>query len=102
VLEDYPGAVILAGVNRYTLAEAVSVMRSREKWYLETHALKVMDAIAAVRDAVGIDRILFGSEAPGSSLAAAVRYIRSSILSEAEQAAVLGGNAMKIWHAEEV
>lgn len=101
VVEDYAGAVILAGVNRHTLAEAVSLMRSRSRWYVETHALKVVDAIATVRDAVGIDRILFGSEAPGSSLAAAVRYVRSSSLSEADQAAVFGGNAMKIWHAGE-
>lgn len=98
LVADYAGAVILAGVDRTTLAEAVSVMRSRDSVYLETHGLRVAGALSMIRDTVGIDRVLFGSEAPGSSLAASVRYVRASGLSSDEQDAVLGGNAMRIWH----
>jgi len=101
IVEDYAGAIILAGVDRHTLAEAISVMRSRDKVYLETHALRLTDGLAAIRDSVGVDRILFGSEAPGSSLSAAMRYVRSSNLTPEEQDAVLGGNAMKVWKTAE-
>jgi len=100
VAEGYSGAIILAGVNRHTFAEAVSAMRRRPSLYVETHSLRITDGLLAIRDAVGIERILFGSEAPGSSMASALRYVLSSGLSAAEQEAVLGGNVTQVWHAE--
>ncbi|BDI31833.1 hypothetical protein CCAX7_38840 [Capsulimonas corticalis] len=101
VLIDYPHPVILEGVSSSTLSEAVSVMRRNEHIYLETHALTVPDALPLLRDTVGIRRVLFGSDAPGLSLGAALRYVRGSGLSEADQNAVLGGNAQAIWQSGE-
>ncbi len=98
---DYPHPVILEGVSEDTLAEAVVLLRAHDRLYLETHALAVPDALVLLRDAAGIGRVLFGSDAPGMSLGAALRYVRRSGLTEAEQNAVLGGNAQAIWQAGE-
>lgn len=54
-----------------------------------------------LRDSVGIDRVLFGSNAPGMSLGSALRYVRKSALTAAEQESVLGGNAQTIWQGAE-
>lgn len=95
---DYPHPVILAGVTPTTLGEAVAVLRALPSLYLETHALQSPDALVFLKNAVGIDRVLFGSGAPGLSLAAALAFVRRSALSPEDQAAVLGGNAQQIWH----
>ena len=98
---DYPHTVVLEGVSRETLAETIMVLRDVPRLYLETHALRMPDALRLLRDADSIDRVLFGSDAPGMSLGAALRYVQGSDLTAEEQAAVLGGNAQKIWHGEE-
>ena len=99
VLGDYPHPVIIEGVAEDTLAEAVAVLRARPNFTLETHALHVPDGLLLLRDAIGIERVLFGSDAPGLSLAASLRMVQRSALSDADRDAVLGGNAQKIWNA---
>jgi predicted TIM-barrel fold metal-dependent hydrolase len=91
-------AVILEGVSGETMSEAIAVMRSSERIFMETHAMRSPEALGLLRRTVGIERVLFGSDAPGLSLAAALRYVRGSGLSESDQAMVLGGNADQIWH----
>jgi predicted TIM-barrel fold metal-dependent hydrolase len=101
LVADYPHPIVLEGVTERTLAEALVVLRGNERLYLETHALAVPGALVLVRDTVGVGRILFGSDAPGMSLGAALRYILGSGLTQEEQSAVLGGNAQAIWQAGE-
>ena len=99
LLDDFPHAVVLDGVSPDTLTEAVTLMRVHENLHVETHALSAPFALPLLRDTVGISRVLFGSDAPGRSPAAALRYVRSSGLSDADQAAVLSGNAQRIWQS---
>ena len=99
LLDDFPHAVVLDGVSPDTLSEAIMLMRVHENLYLETHALSAPYALPLLRDTVGISRVLFGSDAPGRSAAAALRYVRASGLSEADQEAVLAGNAQRIWQS---
>jgi predicted TIM-barrel fold metal-dependent hydrolase len=99
LLDDFPHAVVLDGVSPETLTEAIMLMRVHENLYVETHALTAPYALPLLRDTVGIGRVLFGSDAPGRSPAAALRYVRSSGLSDTDQAAVLSGNAQAIWQA---
>ena len=101
VLGDYPHPVILEGVSRTTLAEAVSVCRRHERLYIETHALHAPDALTQLRDTGGIGRVLFGSDAPGLSLGAALRSVQNAALSDADKSAVLSGNAQRIWQGGE-
>ena len=97
LLDDFSHAVILDGISPETLTEAISLMRVHQNLYVETHALLAPYALPLLRDTVGIERVLFGSDAPGRSPAAALRYVRSSGLSDAAQNAVLAGNAQRIW-----
>jgi len=99
LLDDFPHPVVLEGISPETLAEALSLMRVHSNLYVETHALQAPYALQLLRDTVGIERVLFGSDAPGLSLAAALRYVRASGLSEIEQTAVLSGNAQRIWQS---
>lgn len=94
----YPKPVILEGVAPDTLSEAIAIMRQNDRIYLETHAFASPGALLVLRDTVGVDRVLFGSRAPGLSLGAAMRYIHGSGLTEAEQVKVLAGNAGTVWH----
>ena len=98
VTAGYTNAVILEGVSPDTLSEAISVMRTYQQIFIETHSLRSPEALAVLRQTVGLGRVLFGSNAPGMSLGAAVRYVRGAGLSEQEQAAILSGNAATIWH----
>jgi len=100
LLADYPHPVILDGVGPDTLTEAVVALNAHPRFYIETHALQSPDALPFLRDTIGTGRVLFGSGAPGLSLAAALALVRRSTLTEGEQAAVLGGSAQQIWHAE--
>ena len=101
LLDDFPHPVILAGVSPETLTEAVALMRVHENLLLETSALAAPHALPLLRDTSGIGRVLFGSDAPGRSLAAALGYVRSSGLSTADQDAVLSGNAQRVWQGGE-
>jgi hypothetical protein len=96
--DEYPHPVILEGVTPATLAEAVSLLRRHPNLLVETHALHVPGALALLRDTVGIERVLFGSGAPGLSLGAALRAIQNADLTEAEKTAVLSSNAQRLWH----
>ena len=97
LLDDFPHPVVLEGISADTLTEAITLMRVHESVYLETHALNAPHALPLLRDTVGVGRVLFGSDAPGQSLAAALGCVRTSGLSAADQAAVLSTNAQRIW-----
>jgi len=99
LLDDFPHPIILEGVSPETLTEALALMRVQPNLYLETHALQAPHALPLLRDSVGIERVLFGSDAPGLSLASALNYVRASGLSETDQNAVLSGNAQAIWQS---
>ena len=96
--QNYPHPVIMEGVSPETLGEAIFVMQKQPRFYVETHALQSPEALAFFKKTVGMERVLFGSGAPGLSLAAALAYITRSVLTDTEQQAVLGGNAQSIWH----
>ncbi|MDR3708537.1 MAG: amidohydrolase family protein [Capsulimonadaceae bacterium] len=93
---DYPAPVIVVGTTALTLIEVLTVMNRCENLILETHCLTVPDGLARIRDAVGADRIVFGSGGAALSVRAALDYVRQSSLTDSEKAAVLGGNATSI------
>ena len=97
IAADYPYPVILGDVSTPMLTEAIAVLRARPNFYLETHALLLPDALPLLRDTVGVERLLFGSNAPGMSLGAALRAVTNSALTEGEKEAVLSGNARRLW-----
>ncbi|HEX8833375.1 MAG TPA: amidohydrolase family protein, partial [Abditibacteriaceae bacterium] len=86
--------LLLAGVGPATLGEAIAIMKSDPKFYLETTALLSPGALEAVRDTVpdGIERLVFSSYSPLRYLSTALHPIMYSGLTEAEKTLVLGGN----------
>lgn len=99
--EQYPHPVVLEGVSGDLLSEAVSALRQHPNFFVETHALKGPGTLEFLKDRGVIDRVLFGSATPGWSLAAALRFVKRSSLSDDEKLAVLGGNAQRIWQSTE-
>ncbi|HEX8552036.1 MAG TPA: amidohydrolase family protein [Abditibacteriaceae bacterium] len=90
--------LLLAGVNAVNLGEAIAVMRSDAKFYLETTALLQPGALEAVRDGVpnGIERLVFASYSPLRYLSAALHPILYSTLSDEEKTLVLSGNLKRL------
>jgi predicted TIM-barrel fold metal-dependent hydrolase len=93
---DYPAPVVMVGVTTQTLVEALVVMRSREQFVIETHALTAPDGLLRIRDAVGANRIAFGSGGSALSISAAVSYVNKSKLSDVDKESVLSGTAASL------
>ena len=71
-------------------------MRSREQFLIETHRLTTPDGLVKIRDAVGINRIVFGSGGSALSVGAAVSYVNTSSISDTDKEAVFGGTAASL------
>lgn len=95
----YPGPVILSAVGLDTLAEALAAMADVASLMIETHELRVPDALSLIAGRVGADRVVFGSGAPRRSVAGALQYVFSSTLSDEDKQKVLGGNIKRILEA---
>lgn len=90
--------LLLAGVTPSNLGEALAVMKSDTKFYLETTALLSPGALEAVRDIVpsGAERLVFASYSPLRYLSTALGPVLASGLSEDDKALVLGGNLRRL------
>ena len=90
--------LLLAGVRPQHLGEALAVMRTDAKFYLETTYLQGYSTFETVRDAIphGIERIVFASFSPLRYLSAALGPVVTSKISEDEKALVLGGNLKRL------
>jgi hypothetical protein len=90
--------LLIAGVTPSLLAEALSVMRSDTKFYIETTHLLAPDTFELVRDSVpsGAERLVFASYAPLRYLSVALAPVLTSTLSDAHKTAVLGGNLKRL------
>lgn len=93
---DYPAPVVLAGAGIELLAEAVAGLRTHAHWHVSLSNLLSVGAVKAVADAVGPERLLFGTSAPAHPVAAALNAVRLAGLSPEGRALVLGGNARRV------
>lgn len=85
-------ALVLDPCGTETLGEALAVMQSTPRLYLETTALQAAGALDAVAQSGDAGRLLFGSGSPLYSLSSALMTLQFAGLSDADRAAVLGGN----------
>lgn len=95
-LLNHPARIILSGVDERCAAEAVALMRRHETVYIETSDLLATGLLRHVVEAVGADRVLYGSGAPSRPMAGGLQVVRHSGLSEADCARVLGANAREL------
>lgn len=95
-LHDYPGPVILAGVNAETLAESITLLRSHPQWHLETSNLLAPGCIKAVVHALGAERLLFGSHAPSRPIASVLSTLHYIGLPDSAQSQIFSENAHRL------
>jgi predicted TIM-barrel fold metal-dependent hydrolase len=96
MLVDYPAPVVLTGVGADSLAEALCALRVQARWHIETSHLLGMGCLKVIADALGPERVLFGSGAPMQPIAGLLQMVQYAGLSTEAQQAVLGGNARRI------
>jgi predicted TIM-barrel fold metal-dependent hydrolase len=96
LISDYPAPIVLCGVTHETLIESLYVLKQNEQVLIETHRLTGPDSLEKVRDAVGADRLVFGSGGSALSIKAAVDHVRKSDFNQTELDAVFSGNASSI------
>lgn len=90
--------LLLSGVTPYLLGEALAVMKSNPKFYLETTALLAPNALETVRDTIphGIERLVFASHSPLRYVASSLGTVVTATLNEDEKALILGGNLRRL------
>src|SRR5579871_1862983 len=97
-LEGHPLPIILDGVDSNTLAEAVTVLRHHNNWYLETSRLLAPGNIKTVVNTLGPERLMFGSRAPAHPIAGVLRTLEYAGLHSDVINAILRANARRVLH----
>jgi hypothetical protein len=88
--------VILMEVGYWAFAEGLAAAQTDEKIHMETSSFTTPESLEIAAQAVGAERLLFGSGLPRRAAASALRMVKSSRLSDREQALVLGDNLRRI------
>lgn len=90
--------VLLCGIKPANLGEALAIMRTSPKFYIETTHLLAPFALETVRDTVpqGEERLVFASYSPLRYLSAALGPVLTSTLSDEHKGLVLGGNLRRL------
>lgn len=85
------GSLVSAAGQDGSLAEAL------KRFSYDVNLLPDAAALVKAREAYGIDRLLFGSDAPSGLPDSTARFLREAGLTEQECAAVLGENAARLF-----
>jgi hypothetical protein len=84
--------VIVEAFKYAFLAEAIVVMQERPNVYVETHMINSPNWVELLKAEVGVERLIFGSNAPLSYVAAATAQIEYAQITPADKALIFGGN----------
>lgn len=96
VTKDLPNTVVITS-SRYTnLAETIEALHSNPNMFIDTHMLNSPDFIEILKAHVGINRLLFGSNAPLSYFLSALLPISKADISDEDKTAILGGNFRRL------
>ncbi len=90
-------AVVLVGAHYTQVGDCLAALERWPHLYLETSRLAHFRAIETVVKAVGFERVLFGSGAPGRPVQAALNAVLSARIGDDEKRAILGGNAGQVF-----
>jgi predicted TIM-barrel fold metal-dependent hydrolase len=82
---------------RYYVLEAIQAAEQYSNIYLATTAVFEPHFIANAIDRIGVERVVFGSNAPMVLPRLQIEVIRALKLSSADEALILGGNATRLY-----
>ena len=89
-------AVIVESFRYASLAEAVVVMQEVPNLYVETHLINSPNWIELLKEEVGVERAVFGSNAPLSYVDAAIAQIEFAQVPAEDKALIMGGNLRRL------
>ena len=93
--------VILAGVGYSTLAEALAVLIDAPRMSIEAHRLTCPGQVEVMVEQVGAERMIFGSWAPMHAQRPSIDMVLGAEIDERDKAAILGGNARRLFELQE-
>ena len=88
--------VIVESFRYASLAEAIVVMQEVPNVFVETHLINSPNWVELLKAEVGVERIVFGSNAPLSYISAATAQIEYAQVSEEDKALIFAGNLCRI------
>jgi predicted TIM-barrel fold metal-dependent hydrolase len=93
--------LVLANVSYALLGEAIAVLEQHPDICLEACRLVTPGVVELLVDHVGAHRLIFGSGAPAWDPAPTLAMIREADIAAADKAAILGGNARRLFRLPE-
>jgi predicted TIM-barrel fold metal-dependent hydrolase len=93
--------LVLANVSYALLGEAIAVLEQHPGVCLEACRLVTPGVVELLVDHVGAHRLIFGSGAPAWDPAPTLAMIREADIAAADKAAILGGNARRLFRLPE-
>lgn len=100
VTADLGVPVLFVDTFYANMFEVLSTMREFPHTYLETNGLATTEALDTVVGEVGPARVLYGSCAPLRPMQKALNQVLDARLSTADKAALLGGNAARLFQLD--
>jgi predicted TIM-barrel fold metal-dependent hydrolase len=91
-----PNPIIVESFKYAFLAEAIVVMQERPNVYVETHLINSPNWVELLKAEVGVERLIFGSNAPLAYVSAATAQIEYAPVPEADKALIFGGNLRRL------
>jgi predicted TIM-barrel fold metal-dependent hydrolase len=88
--------VIVESFRYASLAEALVVMQEVPNLYIETHLINSPNWVELLKAEVGVERIIYGSNAPLSYIKAATAQIEFAQVSAEDKALMFSGNLRRI------
>lgn len=93
--------IVMAGVSYAILSEALAVMADAPHFLLEAHCVCLPGQVELMVEQVGAERLMFGSWAPLHAQRPSMDMVMGAEIGETSQAAILCGNARRIFRLGE-
>lgn len=93
--------LVISGIATRNLAEAIIALQEAPNIYLDLSWYNVPDGIAFLAREASVERLLYASGLPLTGPSGPLRMIQLAALSNAEKAAILGGNIARLLRLDE-
>lgn len=94
--------IVMCGLGYATIGEALAAMQEETRLFLEMHVIPLPFQVEVIMEAVGADRLLFGSMSPLHYTSPTLRMIEQAEIPLSAKALILGGNARRLFRLPEV